>query len=222
MPAGGLQRFFERRWPPPQRLANFCSLTGALTGLFTFGLVPISIFLFPMVMARSIMTAARWGWMPQLKEGEKPRRGLGLLFLAPLLFILLVYPIIYLVLIPLSVILTPIVALYHSHRGRLDDASMDLAGIVSSVAVLAIYFWLLARSLKRFTGAWHSGLFVRLVAWICGLIAVGILLVSQINFMLTEPLFSATYFGLFLLWFFSTLAFSKAGAVFGLWLTRCN
>lgn len=174
-----------------------------------------------MVMAISMRTVASWDWAPPLMKGEKPRRGLSLLFLAPLLYFLLGYPIVYLVVLPLSVILTPIVALYHPH-GRLDDASVDLAAIISSVAFLAIFFWVLARSLKRFTGAWHRWLFVQLIAWICGLIAVGILLVTQINFILREPLFSATYFGLFLLWVLSTLALSQAGAVFGLWLTRPN
>ncbi len=171
-----------------------------------------------MVMAFSMHTVGRWGWMPLFREGEKPRRGLGLLFLAPPVCFLLGYPIIYLMLIPLSVILTPIVLLYRSGRGA-DDASFDLAAIAAFVLVLVAYLWLFARALKRFTGAWHRGLFVRLVAWICLLIAVGMLLASRINSMWGEPLYSATSFYLFLLWILSMLSLSRAGAIIGLWLT---
>jgi hypothetical protein len=174
-----------------------------------------------MVMAFSMTTVARWGWMPLLREGAKPRRGLGLLFLAPPVCFLFSYPLMYLLFIPLSVILTPIVLLYHSGRGA-DDASFDLAAIVGSVAVLVGYFWLLARSLKRFSGAWHRWLFMRLVAWIGGLIAVGFLLASQIKSFGSEPFYSANSLWLFILWVLSTLALSRAGAIIGHWLTLPN
>lgn len=159
--------------------------------------------------------------MPLLREGETPRRGLGLLFLASPACFLLGYPIIYLLLIPLSVILTPIVLLYHSGRGA-DDASFDLAAIAAFVLVVVAYFWLFARSLKRFTGAWHRRLFAKLVAWIGGLIAVGTLLASQINGFGSAPLYSAISLWLFVLWVLATLALSRAGAIIGLWLTLSN
>jgi len=202
---------------------NFCSLLGALAGSFTFGLVPLAIFLFPMVMALSMKTVASWEWMPPLKKGEKPRRGLGLLILAPLCTYLLTYPILYLLLIPLTVILTPFVLLYHSGRGP-DDASFDLAAIGAFVAVLASYFWLLARSLKRFTGAWHRWLFVRLIAWISGIVAVEFLLTRHFNGFgfPSAPMYSANNFWLFVVWILSTLALSRAGASFGLWLAHPN
>jgi hypothetical protein len=170
-----------------------------------------------MVMASAMSTVARWNWMPRVREGGKPRRGLGLLFLAPPVCFLLSYPIILILLIPLSVILTPIVLLYHSGR-RADDASFDLAAIAACIAVLAGYFWLLGGSLKRFTGAWHRGLFLRLVAWICGLIAVGTLLASQINAFGSAPLYSANSLWQFLLWVLSMLVLSRAGAIVGEWL----
>lgn len=171
-----------------------------------------------MVMAFSMHTVGRWGWMPALKEGEKPRRGLGLLFLAPPICFLFAYPVFLLLLIPVTVILTPLVLVYRSGRAA-GDASYDLAVIAVSALILVVYFWLFARTLKRFTGAWHHRLFAKLVAWIGGLMAVGTLLASQIDAFGSAPFYSANSLWLLLVWVLTILALSRAGAIIGLWLT---
>jgi hypothetical protein len=199
---------------------KFCSLLGGLTGLFTFGLIHLAIFLFPIVMALAMRKVARWSWMPSFPEGGKPRRGLGLIFLAPFLCLLLAFPFVYLLLIPLSILLAPFALLFHSspHTSRnAEEVTLEMAGVVSVLAVLLIYCWLLARSLKRFTGLWQRGLFVQLIAWIGGLAAVGILFLSRINSLGSV---SATFFWLSPLWVLSILALSRAGAIFGQWLAR--
>jgi len=110
---------------------------------------------------------------------------------------------------------------YHPATHSRDNAAFDVAVVIAFGIVLLIYFWLLARSLKGFTRLWDRGLFIRLVAWIAGLIGVAIMFVRQIDFYWSAPFFPA-YFGLFLLWLVSTLAFYRAGGVVGLWLTRSS
>ncbi len=194
-------------------------MLGAFTGFFTFGLAHIAIFFFPMVMAISMRTVASWEWMPPLRQGEKSRHGLGLLFLAPFSYLLLRPPMVALLLIPWFVILTPFLAFYHPawlSNPYAEDPFLDLA----FVTVLAIYYWLLGRSLKGFTGLWHRWLFVRLIAWISGIVAVEFLLARHFNGFgfPSAPMHSANNFWLFIIWILSTLALSKAGAIFGQWL----
>jgi hypothetical protein len=210
---------------PPRRVENFCALLGALTGLFTFGLVPLAIFLFPMVMAVAMRTVVRWEWMPPGRESTKSGRGLGLLFLAPLSFLLLAYPFAYLLLIPLGAILASFVLLFHPgphvQTGHgVEDGAIYAAAILSSLAVLLIYSWFLGRALKRFAGAWHRGLFWQLIAWIGGLATGGILVLSKLNSLGNAQIFSLTDYWLILLWALSVLTLSRAAAIFGQWLTR--
>jgi len=128
-----------------------------------------------------------------------------------------------LLLIPWFVILTPFLAFYHrawlSDPYR-EDPFFDLA----FVTVLAIYYWLLGRALKRFTGSWHRWLFVRLIAWISGIVAVEFLVARHFNGFgfPSAPMYSANNFWLFAVWILSTLALSRAGASFGLWLAHPN
>ena len=176
-----------------------------------------------MVMALSMRTVASWEWMPPLRQGEKSRRGLGLLFLAPFSFLLLGPPMVALLLIPWFVILVLFLSLNHpaAHSNRFaGDGGFDWTTIVPFVTILAIYYWLLGRSLKRFTGSWHRGLFVRVIVWISGIVAIQILLARHFNGLgfPGAPMYSANNFWWFLLWVISTVALSRAGAIFGQWL----
>jgi hypothetical protein len=83
-----------------------------------------------------------------------------------------------------------------SFRPRTRRRQFRLGCDRAFVAVLASYFWLLARSLKRFTGAWHRWLFVRLIAWISGIVAVKFLLTRHFNGFgfPSAPMYSANNF----------------------------
>jgi hypothetical protein len=131
-------------------------------------------------------------WAAVSPRREK-RRGLGLLFLAPLVCLLLAYPLVYALLIPVSVLLAPVALLFYpaAHPGRrTEEATLEMAAILSAFVVLLVYCWLLASSLRRFTGAWHRGLFLQLIAWIGGLGAAGILVLSKLNYLPNSQIFS--------------------------------